>query len=1033
MAGAGLIGIGATRGKRRGKGPRISAAISGLTDNPTYGLTAQALTSLNGELSGLVGGETVVHRWTLNDVPIAGENGPSYFVPSVNSPDVNDLDVLRYAPTVDGVDVESPAQTIRRVPPTAGTLAAVNETQGNGTPTVTLSSGFSGGGLVYTVNVNWVTVSGNVLTIDDVVRDDVVTVTASNSGGAATVDLSVVISEVSFPTTDLVMTIETTVPNEVFTLPIWGGGVVNATVDMGAGGGETTVNAATDPALTAVYSSPGIHTIRARGTISQILFGGSPHAANLRTIDCMGQLGWSRAINCFDGCTGLTNVTLGQSDFSSADNFFAAFANCSTLVSIDASGHTFSTATNMQNMFAGCSSLVAVVGNEGFDTASVVRMDEMFHNCPALGDIDISGWDVSSLSDSGGMFNFLTGSPTLSQAVYDAFLIAAAANPPPAAGVFFGMGGSPVTTGGAAQAARTSLINAGMFFDDGLSAVPDVMAAPALSVAGTTITAVRAAEPFNNGLPVNGYDLRISDDGGTTWAETDDIGASVDITGLPADTAHFVQTRAYNFLGDGAWSASANISTEAAASFSIDLSDSEAVYNFPETNGPITLEFPSSPYSGQFTQDINANTLTGNFFAAEQAAGRNVRLTKPVISADGSIANRLNVLPGLIFFGGDPQEDATFQWQDDGVDIPGETGLFYIAPQSTDGSNFIVNETDNGVTTASDPFAFTFTVSEPGIMNAPAVRITGDTQIEVTRAAAPTDNGSAITSYDMEWSDDGGVTWTPVVGVGAVHTVTGLTPNTQFQARTWAINGIGAGGKSLSAVTRTAAGAAFDLSTLGNVLQIDLDLTDAAKVFTDAARTNNVAVTNDVPVAIEDKSPFARHCYINSNNNFWQASPPGLDWDQAPWNNVWIETNDPIVFFPEIVDLYVSMTMKAWARLMPMNVGTGSTFEPMYGLNGSGNAPTNGAGDVIFQKDFAVISPSTSDQLFDAFQTDAPLVVACRNINTANLIGNPLRMFNKDVNWNFRGKLARYVVTTPLDDLQRADVVSKLLSQGIPL
>lgn len=195
MSSVGFIGVGTNRRMRRkaiGSISPFTATVAGLTNNPTFGPTAQISVTLTGSISGLTGGETIVHRWLLGGVPIAGADGDTY------SPIVaQDTQSLRYSPTVDGEAVNTSSYTIRRIPPVAGALAAVNETVGSGQPTVNLAAGFTGNGLLYTSDQPWATVplTGSVLTILDELRDDTVTIAASNSGGSATVDLSVTIAE----------------------------------------------------------------------------------------------------------------------------------------------------------------------------------------------------------------------------------------------------------------------------------------------------------------------------------------------------------------------------------------------------------------------------------------------------------------------------------------------------------------------------------------------------------------------------------------------------------------------------------------------------------------------------------------------------------------------------------------------------------------------------------------------------------------------------------------------------------------------
>jgi len=172
-----------------------SAVITGLTNNPTYGQTAQDGVQLTAVASNLDELTVTGYQWrtvesatTLSSVATYTPNGS-----------VIDLDNLYCVVTLsDASTINTSTYVVRYAPPVAGSLVGVNETQGIGTPTVNLAAGFTGSGLVYTENASWASITGSSLTIDDAVRTDTITITATNSGGAATVDLSVTISSAPY-------------------------------------------------------------------------------------------------------------------------------------------------------------------------------------------------------------------------------------------------------------------------------------------------------------------------------------------------------------------------------------------------------------------------------------------------------------------------------------------------------------------------------------------------------------------------------------------------------------------------------------------------------------------------------------------------------------------------------------------------------------------------------------------------------------------------------------------------------------------
>lgn len=164
----------------------LTAEIAGLENSVSQGDYAQIGMTLTGQISGLLGDEIILHRWQDSGGVIAGADSPSYTPMSDQ-----DLETLRYVPLVNGDALASPAYTVRHAAPIAGTLAPVSSTLGSGTPMVNLTAGFIGAGLSFSEYAPWAQINGTVLTIDDAVRDDIVTITATSSGGQANVDLRV--------------------------------------------------------------------------------------------------------------------------------------------------------------------------------------------------------------------------------------------------------------------------------------------------------------------------------------------------------------------------------------------------------------------------------------------------------------------------------------------------------------------------------------------------------------------------------------------------------------------------------------------------------------------------------------------------------------------------------------------------------------------------------------------------------------------------------------------------------------------------
>jgi large repetitive protein len=96
-------------------------------------------------------------------------------------------------------------------------------------------------------------------------------------------------------------------------------------------------------------------------------------------------------------------------------------------------------------------------------------------------------------------------------------------------------------------------------------------------------------------------------------------------------------------------------------------------------------------------------------------------------------------------------------------------------------------------------------VTTPGTPTSLAAVATSSTTVDLTWTA-PTNGGSALTDYRVEYSADGGATWLFFGNVGSATpsvTVTSLTASTPYHFRVAAINAIGTGAFSAAATAST--------------------------------------------------------------------------------------------------------------------------------------------------------------------------------------------------------------------------------------
>ncbi len=265
--------------------------------------------------------------------------------------------------------------------------------------------------------------------------------------------------------------------------------------------------------------------------------------------------------------------------------------------------------------------------------------------------------------------------------------------------------------------------------------VPGTMTAPGLAqINQTRLSVTRAAAPADGGSPILSYDLRHSVDQ-ISWTVVTGIGVSQTITGLTAGTVYFVQTRAVNAVGAAPWSASASQATVAATPVNSVL---------PVISGTATVGLSLSVSNGTWT-----GSPTGFAYQWKRAGG----------AIGGAVASTYLLAPA----------DA------------GTTITCTVTATNASGSAAADSNTVGPITSAA---------VAPNAMAAPAVTPNTRTGFTATRAAAPFDGGSAITSYDMRYSTDQ-ATWTTVSGISAAQAQTGLLDGTVYYVQTRAVNAVG--------------------------------------------------------------------------------------------------------------------------------------------------------------------------------------------------------------------------------------------------
>ena len=107
----------------------------------------------------------------------------------------------------------------------------------------------------------------------------------------------------------------------------------------------------------------------------------------------------------FNNCKNLIKVNFGNMNTSSLEDVSDLFGYCEKIESIDLSHFNTSSVTTMYHMFFHCIVLKSLTFPETFITSKVTDMNGMFSFCKSLISLDLSGFDVSKVTDIGYMFH----------------------------------------------------------------------------------------------------------------------------------------------------------------------------------------------------------------------------------------------------------------------------------------------------------------------------------------------------------------------------------------------------------------------------------------------------------------------------------------------------------------------------------------------------------------------------------------------------------------------------------------------------
>jgi hypothetical protein len=224
-------------------------------------------------------------------------------------------------------------------------------------------------------------------------------------------------------------------------------------------------------------------------------------------------------------------------------------------------------------------------------------------------------------------------------------------------------------------------------------------------------------------------------------------------------------------------------------------------------NISLTVTAPAGYAGGPYTTD-QSTAATGNLNTGSIETGPQCAVVPAITRTSGAsdtVGAVYTRVSGLWLYDGDDTLTVAGEWYLDDV-ATGETGATYTS-DTAGAVEWRDSATGAGVarTAISNEITVAAAATVPAQMSAPAVTATGSDSISVDRAAAPSDGGSTITSYDLRWQEDGG-SWVIVTGISDPETVSSLAASTLHNVQTRAVNAVGAGTWSASGSATTDAG-----------------------------------------------------------------------------------------------------------------------------------------------------------------------------------------------------------------------------------
>ena len=110
------------------------------------------------------------------------------------------------------------------------------------------------------------------------------------------------------------------------------------------------------------------------------------------------------SLDLFRDMSNLESINTEKLNVSRTESLENAFRSCKMLKTLDVSTWDVSSVTNMYGSFLNCIELETLVGINNWDTSAVTTTNRLFSQCPKLTALDLSNWKLPAVTDAERMF-----------------------------------------------------------------------------------------------------------------------------------------------------------------------------------------------------------------------------------------------------------------------------------------------------------------------------------------------------------------------------------------------------------------------------------------------------------------------------------------------------------------------------------------------------------------------------------------------------------------------------------------------------